>query len=86
VIGFVTGLVERIKFVVLPWMMAELHLVTRFDTFTDPRPVASSYPTPAVKPVSPGMFVLPDVVSLKMQVLPGSVVLEPSKMRWYQAW
>jgi hypothetical protein len=57
---------ERV--VVLALEIAVLHLLIRLVTFTDPSPVAWSYPTVALNPVAPGMFVFPTVTSLKTQV------------------
>jgi hypothetical protein len=72
---FTAVVLFKVRVVVLAFTMAVCHWLMRLVALTDPRPVVSSYPVPAVKPVSPGMFVFPDVVSLKMQVLIGRVVV-----------
>jgi hypothetical protein len=65
----------RVSVVVLALTTAVCHWLRRLVTLTEPRPVVSSYPVPAVKPISPGMSVFPAVVSLKMHVLIGRVVV-----------
>src|SRR5258708_38957204 len=70
VTGVVAGLVESKRVVLLVLTMAVFHLLIRLVTFTDPNPVAWSYPTVAAKPVFIGVvarFVFPAVTSLKTQ-------------------
>src|SRR5258708_4649366 len=72
------------RVVVLGVKVADAQFVTRLVTFTEPRPVAKSYPAllwywalAVPKPASPGTALFPAVTSLKLQVLAGNVVLEP---------
>src|SRR5579862_3213067 len=43
-------------------------LFSKFSAFTEPRPVAMSYPGPALNPVWPGTLLFPTVVSKKLQL------------------
>ena len=74
----VSGLKDNVVTVGLN--VTEFQLLTKFSTFTDPRPDARSYPTAALycDVVSPGTILLPTVTSLKMQLLAGRPeVFEP---------
>jgi hypothetical protein len=66
-----------VKAVVVALVIAVCQLLTKFETLTEPRPVAWSNPVVAANPVSltKARFVLPDVTSLKMQVPAGGVVV-----------